>query len=95
MERQRKKSKTDEKPTENTKRRRFRIFTLKGVKREMIQVYADMRNKIIEPAIGTKLVYALMCIAKIIESEHLINGTESIRMTKEEVQLAMEEIFKN
>lgn len=54
-------------PPPPPKRRQFRLTSLAAVRKEMAGVYADMRNKDIDTQDGTRLVYALSCIGKVIE----------------------------
>ena len=50
-----------------------RLATLGQVRREMTAVYRDMRELVIPPSDGSKLIYALGQIAAVIETEQIEN----------------------
>jgi hypothetical protein len=52
--------------------------TLTDVRREMSRVYRDMRKDKIRTQDGTRLVYVLSMIGKIIESSDLQNRLEAL-----------------
>lgn len=45
--------------------------TLSDIKREMAKVYRESRSEIIEPAIGSKLIWMLQAVGKVIEVSDL------------------------
>src|SRR5687767_6622372 len=51
--------------------RRIKLASVRGVRREMAAVYADCRQGRMDAVIGTKLVYMLVSIAKVLEASDL------------------------
>ena len=62
---------TEEPPGGTPGRRRFKLTSLRAVRREMAAVYRDARERTIDPADGTKLTYMLAAVAKVLESSDL------------------------
>jgi hypothetical protein len=58
--------------------RRFRVSTLRGIAREMGTVYREMRLGITPPETGSKLVYALSQMAKVVEVALLEQRIEAL-----------------
>ena len=49
----------------------MKLDTLSDIKREMAKVYRESRSEIIEPAIGSKLIWMLLAVGKVIEVSDL------------------------
>ena len=49
----------------------MKLDTLSDIKREMAKVYRESRSEIIEPAIGSKLIWMLQAVGKVIEVSDL------------------------
>jgi hypothetical protein len=58
-------------PKKGNTRYRVKLDTLSDIKREMAKVYRESRSEIIEPAIGSKLIWMLQAMGKIIEASDL------------------------
>jgi len=68
-------------PTKNT-RYRCKLDTLQDVRREMAKVYRESRSEVIDPAIGTKLVFMLQSIGRVIEGSDLEKRIEVLESKK-------------
>jgi hypothetical protein len=60
------------------RRRRPDLATLSAVRREMGRVYRDMRAKKIESQDGTRFVYVLTAIGKLIEGSEMQKRVEAL-----------------
>ncbi len=60
------------------------LHKLSGARREMARVYRGMRRGTIDPQIGTKLVYALASLGKVLESESLEARIDRLERAEEE-----------
>ena len=58
-------------PYKRGTRYRAKLDTLSDIKREMAKVYRESRSEIIEPAIGSKLIWMLQAVGKVIEVSDL------------------------
>jgi hypothetical protein len=58
-------------PKKGNTRYRVKLDTLSDIKREMAKVYRESRSEIIEPAIGSKLIWMLQAVGKVIEVSDL------------------------
>ena len=58
-------------PKKGNTRYRAKLDTLSDIKREMAKVYRESRSEIIEPAIGSKLIWMLQAVGKVIEVSDL------------------------
>lgn len=63
-------------PPQRGQRYRCKLDTLDDVKREMSKVYRETRSELIDPAVGSKLVYMLQSIGKVIETSDLEKRVE-------------------
>ena len=54
-------------PAPTPSRRRLRLTTVGGVRREMAAVYTDARSGRLDPTAASKLTYMLTSIAKVME----------------------------
>ena len=61
--------------------RQINLKSLDDVRLEMSKVYRDMRKQKIEPADGTKLVYVLSQIGKIIQLDEVAARLEAVERT--------------
>ena len=57
---------------------RINLGSLKSVRLEASRVYKEMRSGKIEPTEGTKLIYALTSIGKLIESDAIVQRIEAL-----------------
>lgn len=58
-------------PTPGAGRRAIRLKTMNDVRVEMARVYSDARRKTIEPEAGSKLIYMLGQVGRVIEGSDL------------------------
>jgi hypothetical protein len=58
-------------PKKSNTRYRVKLDTLSDIKREMAKVYRESSSEIIEPAIGSKLIWMLQAVGKVIEVSDL------------------------
>lgn len=58
-------------PYKRGTRYRAKLDNLSDIKREMAKVYRESRSEIIEPAIGSKLIWMLQAVGKVIEVSDL------------------------
>ncbi|NLD54926.1 MAG: hypothetical protein GX652_09735 [Burkholderiaceae bacterium] len=73
-------------PADPTPRRRLRLTTVGGVRREMAAVYTDARTGRLDPTAASKLTYMLTSIAKVMETsdfEARIAALEAGRVKQE------------
>ena len=68
-------------PTKST-RYRCKLDTMQDVRREMAKVYRESRSEVIDPAIGTKLVFMLQSIGRVIEGSDLEKRIEVLESKK-------------
>lgn len=68
----------DELPPKHFRRYRAELNTAQDVKREMAKVYRECRSNLIDAQTGTKLVWMLQSIAKVIESSDLEQRVERL-----------------
>ena len=66
----------DQKPTPS--RARPSLATLGSVRRQMARIYWEMRRGLIKTEDGTRLIYALSSIAKLIEASDLQERLEAL-----------------
>lgn len=64
------------------KRYRCKLDTLADVKQEMAKVYKESRSEVIDPAIGTKLIWMLQVLGKVIEGSDLEARIEALEKKK-------------
>jgi len=65
-------------PPQKGQRYRCKLDTMSDVKREMAKVYRECRSEVIDPAVGTKLVWMLQTVGKVIETSDLEKRIEQL-----------------
>ncbi len=65
-------------PPAKEKRYRCKLDTLADVKAEMAKVYRESRSELIEPVTGTKLIWMLQSVARVIEGSDLEKRIETL-----------------
>ena len=68
-------------PTKN-KRYRCKLDTMADVKAEMAKVYRESRSEVLDPVTGTKLIWMLQSVAKVIEGSDLEKRIELLEAEK-------------
>jgi hypothetical protein len=63
-------------------RYRCKLDTMQDVKREMAKVYRESRSELIDPVTGTKLVWILQSVARVIEGSDLEKRIEVLENQK-------------
>ena len=63
-------------------RYRCKLDTMQDVRREMAKVYRESRSEVVEVVDGTKLVWMLQAIGKVIESSDLEKRIEILESKK-------------
>jgi len=63
-------------------RYRCKLDTMQDVKREMARVYRESRSELIDPVTGTKLVWMLQSVARVIEGNDLEKRIEILEGKK-------------
>lgn len=63
-------------------RYRCKLDTIQDVKREMAKVYRESRSELIDPVTGTKLVWMLQSVARVIEGSDLEKRIEILESKK-------------
>jgi hypothetical protein len=63
-------------------RYRCKLDSLNDIKREMAKVYRESRSNVIDPVTGTKLVWMLQSIGKVIEGSDLEKRIEILEQQK-------------
>lgn len=59
-------------------RYRCKLDTLQDVRREMAKVYREARSELIDPGTGSKLVFILQSIGRVIEGSELERRVEAL-----------------
>lgn len=65
-------------PPQKGRRYRCKLDTMQDVKREMAKVYRETRSDLIDPGSGTKLVFMLQAVGRIIEGSDLEKRIEAL-----------------
>jgi hypothetical protein len=68
----------EELPPRRGKRYRCELSTAQDVRREMAKVYREARSNLIDAQTGTKLVWMLQGVAKVIETSDLEKRIEEL-----------------
>jgi hypothetical protein len=68
----------EELPPRRGKRYRCELSTAQDVRREMAKVYREARSNLIDAQTGTKLVWMLQGVAKVIETSDLEKRVEEL-----------------
>lgn len=63
-------------------RYRCKLDTMQDVRREMAKVYRESRSELIDPVTGTKLVWMLQSVARVIEGSDLEKRIEILEGKK-------------
>ena len=69
-------------PLQKGQRYRCKLDTMQDVKREMAKVYRESRSDLIDPVTGTKLVWMLQSVARVIEGSDLEKRIEILEGKK-------------
>jgi len=69
-------------PPKKGQRYRCKLDTMQDVKAEMAKVYRESRSEIIDPVTGTKLIWMLQTVAKVIEGSDLEKRIELLETKK-------------
>jgi hypothetical protein len=67
---------------QKTQRYRCKLDTMQDVKREMAKVYRESRSELIDPVTGTKLIWMLQSVARVIEVSDLEKRIEILESKK-------------
>ncbi len=62
------------------------LHKLSGARREMARVYREMRRGTIDPQIGTKLVYTLASLGKVLEIETIEARLDRLEQAAEQIR---------
>lgn len=65
-------------PPQKGQRYRCKLDTMGDVRREMAKVYRESRSQVIDPVSGTKLVWILQSLARVIEGSDLEKRIEAL-----------------
>ena len=65
-------------PPQKGVRYRCKLDTLQDVRREMAKVYRESRSEILDPVTGSKLVWMLQSVARVIEGSDLEKRIEAL-----------------
>ena len=65
-------------PPQRGRRYRCKLDTLDDVKREMAKIYRESRSEVIDVATGSKLVFMLQSIGRVIEGSDLEKRIEAL-----------------
>ena len=69
-------------PPTKGKRYRCKLDTMADVKAEMSKVYRESRSEVLDPVTGTKLIWMLQSVAKVIEGSDLEKRIELLESKK-------------
>lgn len=69
-------------PPQKGQRYRCKLDTIDDVRREMAKVYRESRSQVIDPVTGTKLVWMLQSVARVIEGSDLEKRIEALESGK-------------
>jgi hypothetical protein len=69
-------------PHQKNKRYRCELSTVQDVRREMAKVYRECRSDILDVQSGTKMVWMLQGIAKVIETSDLEQRIEQLEQVQ-------------
>jgi len=70
-------------PPQKGQRYRAKLDTMQDVRREMAKVYRESRSEVLDPATGSKLVWMLQSIGKVIENSDLEKRIELLEAKNE------------
>lgn len=70
-------------PPAKGKRYRCKLDTMADVKAEMAKVYRESRSEVVDPATGTKLIWMLQSVAKVIEGSDLEKRLDALESKNE------------
>jgi len=69
-------------PPQKGQRYRCQLDTLQDVRREMAKVYRESRSNVLDPVTGSKLVWMLQSVARVIEGSDLEKRLEILEAKK-------------
>lgn len=69
-------------PPTKGQRYRCQLDTLQDVRREMAKVYRESRSNVLDPVTGSKLVWMLQSVARVIEGSDLEKRLEILEAKK-------------
>jgi len=73
-------------PPQKGQRYRCKLDTLQDVRREMAKVYREARLEVIDPATGSKLVFMLQSIGRVIEGSDLEKRVDALENKRWETE---------